>query len=260
MYNCEKCNREFKNPGSMTVHKKYCDGNGSKLDKIKEKRNEVCPKCGQRILTSKEKHYKSCNGFGPRRKQPHKGYNSWLKGVTIEEGFIKKYGKKEGKIKAQEYKNNISRSMIGKNKGKILSKEQKEKRKKRINFGIVKRSQNEIYFGNLCKKHFKKVLFNEEIFNGWDADVIIEDIRTAVLWNGKWHYEKIMKKHSVEQVQNRDRLKIIEIEKCGYKSYIIKDMGRYNKEFVEKEFKNFITYAVVSELANRDGLISHDFN
>ena len=40
----------------------------------------------------------------------------------------------------------------------------------------------------------KNVKHNEAIFNGWDADVIIEDIKLAVLWNGKWHYEKDNKK------------------------------------------------------------------
>ena len=106
----------------------------------------------------------------------------------------------------------------------------------------LKRSKNEIYFADLCIKHFNKVLTNESIFNGWDADVIIEDIKTAVMWNGKWHYEKITKKHSVKQVQNRDKIKLKEIELKGYKSYVIKDMGKENKEFVKKEFTKFLDY------------------
>lgn len=103
-----------------------------------------------------------------------------------------------------------------------------------------RRSKNEIYFSELCKQKFNKVLTNEPMFNGWDADVIVEDIKTAILWNGKWHYEKITKKHSVEQVQNRDKIKIKEIEGRGYKVYIIKDMGKYKKEFVENEFIKFL--------------------
>jgi hypothetical protein len=103
-----------------------------------------------------------------------------------------------------------------------------------------KRSKNEIYFGELCKEKFKTVKFNESMFNGWDADVIIEDLKVAILWNGKWHYEKITKLHSVKQVQNRDKIKIKEILNSGYVPYIIKDMGKQNKIFVEKEFKKFI--------------------
>jgi hypothetical protein len=89
------------------------------------------------------------------------------------------------------------------------------------------------------------VLSNEPIFNGWDADIIIEDYKIAVLWNGKWHYEKITKKHSVAQVQNRDKIKIKEIIKTGYTPYIIKDMGRENKEFVIEEF-NKLTRHITS--------------
>ena len=109
-----------------------------------------------------------------------------------------------------------------------------------------KRSKNEIYFSELCKKEFKKVRTNEQIFNGWDADVIIDDYKVAVLWNGKWHYEKITKKHSVKQVQNRDKIKIHEIKKMKYKPYIIKDMGKYNKIFVENEFEKFKKYCGIN--------------
>lgn len=103
-----------------------------------------------------------------------------------------------------------------------------------------RRSKNEIYFGELCRTKFKTVKFNEPIFNGWDADIIIEDLKLAILWNGKWHYEKITSKHSVKQVQNRDKIKIKEIEILGYKPYVIKDMGKENKKFVEEEFEKLI--------------------
>lgn len=100
-----------------------------------------------------------------------------------------------------------------------------------------KRSKNEIYFGELCKQNFNLVKFNEPIFNGWDADVIIEDFKLAVLWNGKWHYKKITNKHSVRQVQNRDKIKMKEIVKRGYDYLVIKDMGKWNKKFVEEQFQ-----------------------
>ena len=107
-----------------------------------------------------------------------------------------------------------------------------------------RRSKNEIYFAELCIKEFKKVLLNENIFNGWDADVIIEDYKIAVLWNGVWHYKKITRKHSVKQVQNRDRIKIKEIKKKGYIPYIVKDMGKHNKKFVESEFDKFLNIQI----------------
>lgn len=108
----------------------------------------------------------------------------------------------------------------------------------------VKRSKNEIYFSELCKQNFKNVRTNENIFNGWDADIIIDDIKVAVLWNGKWHYEKIAKKHSVKQVQNRDKIKINEIIKYGYIPYVIKDVGRNKEKFVIHEFNKLLNYIV----------------
>lgn len=106
----------------------------------------------------------------------------------------------------------------------------------------IRRSKNEIAFYELCKNHFCNVKHNEPLFNGWDADIIIEDLKIAILWNGIWHYKKIKNKHSLEQVQSRDKIKIEEIKKCGYIPYIIKDLGKYNLEKVNTEFKNFLDY------------------
>ena len=104
-----------------------------------------------------------------------------------------------------------------------------------------KRSKNEKLFFNLCELYFDKVSSNERLFNGWDADVILNNEKIAVLWNGKWHYKKITKKHSVKQVQNRDKIKIKEILNLGYTPYIIKDMGKFDPIFVKNMFTEFLT-------------------
>lgn len=103
-----------------------------------------------------------------------------------------------------------------------------------------RRSKNEILFCSLCESYFKDVKNNIPIFNGWDADVIIEDLKIAVLWNGIWHYKKVNAKHSLLQVQTRDKFKIKQIIKCGYTPYIIKDVGKHNINFVKEEFDKFI--------------------
>ena len=105
-----------------------------------------------------------------------------------------------------------------------------------------RRSKNEIAFADLCKSKFESVRLNEPIFNGWDADVILNNQKIAILWNGPWHYHKITEKHSLEQVQNRDRIKLAEIAKAGYKSYIIKDMGSHDIGFVNSEFEKFLRW------------------
>ena len=113
---------------------------------------------------------------------------------------------------------------------------------------INRRSKNEIYFYELCKQKFSNVLANENIFNGWDADVILQDNKIAILWNGNWHHKKITKKHSVLQVQNRDKIKINEIIKCGYVPYVIDDFGKYNKKFVETKFEEFLKWRCNQEV------------
>lgn len=106
----------------------------------------------------------------------------------------------------------------------------------------TRRSKNEILFCKLCEDHFSKVTHNEPLFNNWDADVLIHDLNIAVLWNGIWHYKQIIKNQSLEQIQNRDKIKISEITEFGWTPYIIKDMGQYNEKFVRSEFEKFLEY------------------
>jgi hypothetical protein len=103
---------------------------------------------------------------------------------------------------------------------------------------MCKRSKNEIYFSELCAKEFE-ITTNEPYFDGWDADVIIHAEKTAILWNGIWHYKQIIKGRSLKHQQTRDRVKTAIIKKYGYIPYVIKDMGQYNKAFVEQEFEIF---------------------
>lgn len=103
-----------------------------------------------------------------------------------------------------------------------------------------RRSLNEILFYEMCQSHFVSVKNNIPCFNGWDADIIIEDLNIAILWNGIWHYKKIKRQQSLLQIQTRDKIKLKEIKKCGYKAYIIKDLGKFNFDFVKNEFEKFL--------------------
>lgn len=115
---------------------------------------------------------------------------------------------------------------------KICSEECNNKHRKKISFKAgrnsaakrVKRSKNEIALYDLLNEYLpNELLHNKPIFNGWDADIIIPDLKIAIQWNGPWHYRKITEKHSVKQVQNRDSIKQKEILKAGYKLIIVKD-------------------------------------
>lgn len=119
-----------------------------------------------------------------------------------------------------------------------------------------KRSKNEILFSDFCKSIFSNVLENKNIFNGWDADIILINEKIAILWNGKWHYEKITESHSLKQVKNRDIIKLDEIKKCGYIPYVIKDMGSYDPNFVNQEFEKFIKYIAVMKAGDEASIVS----
>lgn len=108
--------------------------------------------------------------------------------------------------------------------------------------GDNRRSKNEKEFCLLCEQYFNNVDHNKNIFNSWDADIILYDYKIAVLWNGPWHYKEISHTTSLKQIQNRDKIKLKEIKNCGWTSYIIKDLGKYNKDFVQEQFEIFKKY------------------
>jgi hypothetical protein len=95
----------------------------------------------------------------------------------------------------------------------------------RINPGLgTKRSVDEIALFELCFNYFEKVTSNERLFNGWDADILIYDTKTAILWNGPWHYKEMhIGNHSLKQVQNRDRIKKEEIKNAGWNFVVFED-------------------------------------
>lgn len=150
-----------------------------------------------------------------------------------------------GSLFSTEKKTQIYCSRSCSSKGSMSSMEARERSRTRMlktleELKEKKRSKNEILFYQMCADHFEDVRHNEALFDGWDADVLLMNEKVAVLWNGKWHYEKLTKNHSVQQVQNRDQIKIKKITEAGWAPYVIKDMGRYNGAFVQEEFERFL--------------------
>jgi len=236
-----------------------------------------CENCGKDIVVldnvyrkSKTKHFFCSNSCSASYNNKLRGPVSKEQKRKVRETILSKYSdfNEDGKLQRKIYtckvcskkyhlnKNGSTRSCCSKecsheyknNIKKYLSEEIIEKLRNGGQISAViqgdkKRSKNEIHFCELCEKHFKNVKHNERLFNGWDADVIIEDIKYAIMWNGIWHYKKITNSHSLEKTEERDKLKINEIKNCGYTPYIIKDMGRYDTKFVEEEFQKFINIA-----------------
>ncbi len=123
----------------------------------------------------------------------------------------------------------------------------------------TRRSINEIYFYNLCCWMFDEVLNNVPMFDGWDCDVILPNEKIAIAWNGIYHYKKVSKKHNLEQVQSRDRIKEKIITNHGYQYYVIKDMGSKSKKFVEAEFEKFMSYcSIILDPVNFEAMKNSD--
>ena len=102
---------------------------------------------------------------------------------------------------------------------KISSESGKRSAQKRC-----KRSKQEIELHNLLELHFSNIGSNQPIANGWDADILLHDYKTAILWNGPWHYREMgFSNHSLKQVVNRDCLKIQEFENIGWSVLIYED-------------------------------------
>lgn len=142
-----------------------------------------------------------------------------------------------------EYKNH---------KVQYLSNETRKKlseagKKSAANQFVQKRSKCEIEFCLLCEQHFNIVEHNKPIFNGWDADILLHEIKVAIQWNGPWHYKQISKKTSLASIQNRDKIKRHEVEKAGWSLYVIKDQESHKKalkrlQFVNDHFLRFLKF------------------
>ena len=224
IFNCKKCNKEYSLKLTETKflngdYRKFCSRTCANSRIISE---EIKQRISNKL--SKPKEYIICKDCGITllKNKNKTGYCN----ICVHKHY-KDFLSNEGKLKLR-------------NAGLKSCQKQKETR----------RSKNEISFCELCKHYFNNVKHNESIFNGWDADVIIEDYKIAVLWNGPWHYRKITKNHSVKQVQNRDKIKIEEIKNSGYVPYIVKDDGKYNKNKVEIEFN-----LLLENVLSRDSLM-----
>ena len=232
---CKNCGKEYslfltENEFNKGKYTKYCSKSCS----------------NRRILTKeiKEKISNSLKGKNNFRKKQYK-----VKEVK-KSRICKVCGKQYKYIRAYSTKICCSpecSEYLRTHKKDFLSQETLDKFSEAGNKGCnnsfnLKRSKAEIYFYELCKKHFNNVLSNERMFNGWDADIILPDYKIAILYNGKWHYEEISKQVSLIQIQNRDKIKENEIRKCGYIPYIIKDLNKFNKTFVEEQFNLFLEY------------------
>ena len=212
-YICKYCGRKCKNLNSLTQHEIRCHSNPNRIT--------------------------NCGNHGATKGYP--GYNHYIKAKLL--------GLPKPKI-SEETRKKLSIAAKITQQNRIISPEQREKlslggRHSVEIQGDKRRSKNEIEFCKLCEEYFDNVKHNECIFNGWDADVIIEDIKFAVLWNGPWHYKIITSQKNLYAIKRRDQIKIKLIKKNGYVPYIIKDEDKSrakDNNYVKEKFDEFLKY------------------
>ena len=212
-YICKYCGRKCKNLNSLTQHEIRCHSNPNRIT--------------------------NCGNHGATKGYP--GYNHYIKAKLL--------GLPKPKI-SEETRKKLSIASKKYNENRIISPEQREKlslggRHSVEIQGDKRRSKNEIEFCKLCEEYFDNVKHNECIFNGWDADVIIEDIKFAVLWNGPWHYKVITSQENLDAIKRRDQIKIKFIKTNGYIPYIIKDEDKSrakDNNYVKEKFDEFLKY------------------
>ena len=257
-FNCKRCNKEYVLNLTDHEYEKFIEPNS------KSKLSRYCSPYCAHVRNISENTKKSISD--KLRSKPHK-INKKQK-----ERKQRKYKVKICKECNKEYTKGLKRfcSVECKNKfhsrPKVISEETRRKlsvagRHSAATMNELRRSKNEILFCKMCEDKFGNVGHNVPMFNGWDADVLLYDYKIAVHWNGKWHYVSVIEKgHStLKSIQNRDKIKHSEIDKAGWIQYNIKDMGKFNKNFVNQEFVKFVSFVenlrsleTVSDEAHRD--------
>lgn len=274
MYKCKICNKDFKQRHSLAAH--YSSSHSKRPKKDRITLTKIC-KCGKSFTVEckigrEHKTRQYCSRKCSNSRQIDDSKKKTLNCYKCNKPVV--VGLRASKVKCDKCRSIQRQSRIVKEKRIRVSKRtyydfickqcnnQFQSTRKDTKFccrhcqsifvgrlgGIkssakkIKRSKNETLFFELCKLKFSNVLHNVNMFNGWDADVILPDLKIAILWNGPWHFRKCNKKHSVLQVQNRDKIKIDEIRKYGFNEYIISDNGKYNYNFVQCEFNKFLDF------------------
>lgn len=221
LYVCPKCNKEFDSKHLISFHYSYCvEGlHDPRYGQTKEN-NEVIRKSSETLKKTLKEHPEITE--------------------TIRQKNIQRFSKDNP---------NREEEIAKSRKGGLKSSQVRNVR-----------SKNEIHFANLIIQLLgeDKVLLNEPMFDGFDADIIIPDIKLAILWNGAYHYKKLAKSHDPEKAIERDTKKVELIKSFGYNVYEVKDLTSDKPKFVKEQFKLFCEKYYNNMMDNVNEIISND--
>jgi hypothetical protein len=251
IYYCNFCNKtyNFVKRNQPRAHKINCDLNPNKLsirNKAKKtlgclskERDLNCLKCNIAYklnvsdkLFNRGKYRKYCslkcaNSRIWTETDKYKKFIAFIKKESIEKSIeILIEDTRECKICKNEFKCNITSNRKFCSKKCISSYAGRKSAK--VN---IKRSKQEIQLFELIRTIQPKVKNNFIIAKDWDADIVLEDEKIAIFWNGPWHYREMnFKNHSLLQVQNRDKIKKKLFENLGWSVFIFEDRHYTSEE------------------------------
>lgn len=143
--------------------------------------------------------------------------------------------KHDGRTTCSKQCSSTRRKIAGAKGGRVTSS---------LSFGTRSRSKNERYFSTLLSDHFNNILTNKRMFGEYDADIILEDLKIAIHWNGPFHFLPIFGSEHLNHIQTRDELRYSSIVLCGYTNYIINDQDNkgFSKLKCEEELQKLLLW------------------
>lgn len=254
---CKHCNQdvEVDKPGQVGAHITHCELNpnkGKSYEAIKIIGPELSIKNSKKF---REKYYKnpnkciSCNNIIDYENRENKFCNH-----SCSASYNNKLRlKKERPIK-QIRREKVLWNCPVCTRELLLNYAESLKRKycsgtcrNKINNQLINgsRSKAESMLENALKLEFIniKFLFNSRMIlsGNKELDVYIPTLKTAIEWNGIYHYANFRGDEFLQKTQKQDLEKINECKKLGIDLYIVKDLKSSNK-FIKQEIEKIINY------------------
>jgi len=249
-YQCEYCKSSFSYV-NIRRHSQKCIQNPN-LEKYKKQNKErTCEKCGKiYTLASVPGSTERFCSIGCRNARVHSNETKFKMSESLKV-FYKKHPTGKGGLperfcivcNKQIRKNNKSGYCKDCIRRRPVSEETREKLREAGKHSAQaqkeqRRSKIEALFFEKIKKIFKDAESNKILVDGWDTDIFLPSEGIAIFWNGACHYYPIYGQKSLNQTQNRDRIKKSLFEDAEYKVYIIKDIDElYPKEILKNRDK-----------------------
>ena len=255
-YTCSYCGRSFNSLHSKHCHENKCSKNPKSAKYANLTKTRVCERCGKEYTlecedaterfcsrscaNTRQHSLETRNKISKSAVEYCRSHPDIFPSLVTSDKFCSVCGKKlcrynkTGLCKAHAHLNPVSeetRLKLSK-AGRRSAQVQKEARRSKI----------EALFFEEVSKIFSDAEANKLIIDGWDTDVFIPSLNLAIFWNGACHYYPIYGTASLNQTQNRDRIKEKMFNNMGIRVYVIKDINSEYPEDIRRSRRGKVLY------------------